>query len=282
MQLVDTHVHINFDVFQDDLDSVAERWREAGVVRLVHSCVEPSEFVGIQQLADRFPELSFAVGLHPLDARKWIATTASEILALAQSDLRVVAIGETGLDLYKADNFAQQADAFMTQLAIAHDLGLPVIIHCRDAAVEMVILLKTFMADRGLLTLAGVMHCWGGTPEQTQWFLDLGLHISFSGTVTFKNAMQIKESAKMVPEDRLLVETDCPFLAPVPKRGSRRNEPAYVKYVAEHVANLRNVSIDVLAQQTTRNAMKLFKFNHSPDDSLTNDSSISVASTGFL
>jgi TatD DNase family protein len=282
MQLVDTHVHINFDVFQDDLDSVAERWREAGVVRLVHSCVEPSEFAGIQQLADRFPELSFAVGLHPLDAHKWMATTASEILALAQSDLRVVAIGETGLDLYKADNFAQQADAFMTQLAIAHDLGLPVIIHCRDAAVEMVILLKTFMADRGLSTLAGVMHCWGGTPEQTQWFLDLGLHISFSGTVTFKNAMQIKESAQMVPEDRLLVETDCPFLAPVPKRGSRRNEPAYVKYVAEHVANLRNVSIDVLAQQTTRNAMKLFKFNHSPDDSLTNDSSISVASTGFL
>jgi TatD DNase family protein len=103
------------------------------------------------------------------------------------------------------------------------------------------------------------MHCWGGTPEETQWFLDLGFHISFSGTVTFKKAVQIQASAEMVPSDRLLVETDCPFLAPVPKRGEKRNEPAYVRYVAEQVAHLRQVSLLELAQQTTANACRLFR-----------------------
>ncbi|MCS6813669.1 MAG: TatD family hydrolase [Cyanobacteria bacterium] len=267
MQLIDTHVHINFDVFRDDIDAVARRWREAGVVRLVHSCVEPSEFESIQQLADRFPELSFAVGLHPLDAHQWTAETASVIKTLAQSDSRVVAIGETGLDFYKADNYSQQAEAFIAQLTIAHTLNLPVIIHCRDAAAEMLDLMQHFMAEHQLTALSGVMHCWGGTPEETQSFLDLGLYISFSGTVTFKNASQIKASAQLVPDDRLLIETDCPFLAPVPKRGSPRNEPAYVRYVAEHVATLRKVTVDVLAQQTTHNAMRLFKLNAQPLDS---------------
>lgn len=264
MQLIDTHVHINFDVFRDDIDAVARRWREAGVVRLVHSCVEPSEFEGIQQLADRFPELSFAVGLHPLDAHQWTAETTTVIKTLAQSDDRVVAIGETGLDFYKADNYSQQAEAFIAQLTIAHTLNLPVIIHCRDAAAAMLDLMQRFMAERQLTTLSGVMHCWGGTPEETRSFLDLGLYISFSGTVTFKNAGQIKASAQLVPDDRLLIETDCPFLAPVPKRGSPRNEPAYVRYVAECIAALRNVSVDVLAQQTTHNAMRLFKLSAQP------------------
>ena len=259
MQLVDTHVHINFDQFQADLELVASRWREAGVAALVHSCVEPGEFPGIQAVADRFPEVSFAVGLHPLDAQQWAETSANQILSLARSDARVVAIGETGLDFYKADNREQQRLVFQSQLSIAQQLGLPVIIHCRDAASEMLSFLKDFMADQDLTSLSGVMHCWGGTPEETQQFLDLGFHISFSGTVTFKNALSIKASAQMVPADRLLIETDCPFLAPVPKRGTRRNEPAYVQYVAQHVAEIRNVSLASLAAQTTENAIRLFK-----------------------
>ncbi len=258
MQLVDTHVHINFDAFQSDLDAVAQRWRDAGVVHLVHSCVEPSEFSGIRQIADRFPELSFAVGLHPLDAEKWTTAMAEELPVLAQSDDRLVAIGETGLDFYKADNRSRQVDVFVAQLTIAHQLHLPVIIHCRDAAAAMLEVMEAFMAQHNLKTLAGVMHCWGGTPEETQQFLDLGLYISFSGTVTFKNATQIKASAQLVPDDRLLIETDCPFLAPVPKRGSKRNEPAYVQYVAECVAGLRGIPVEVLAEQTTQNAIRLF------------------------
>ncbi|HEY9908477.1 MAG TPA: TatD family hydrolase [Thermosynechococcaceae cyanobacterium] len=257
MQLVDTHVHINFDAFQPDLEAVCARWRQAGVVRLVHSCVEPSEFARIQGLADRFPELFFAVGLHPLDvADRWHEGRSAEILRLARSDERVVAIGETGLDFYKADNFEQQRQSFEAQLQIARQIDRPVIIHCRDAAVAMRDVLQRFWQQWG--SVRGVMHCWGGIPEETQWFLDLGFFISFSGTVTFKNAIQIHESAQMVPVDRLLIETDCPFLSPVPKRGEKRNEPAYVRYVAERVADLRGIPVEVLAAQTTRNACALF------------------------
>jgi TatD DNase family protein len=255
MQLIDTHVHINFDVFQGELSSLRQHWQEAGVVHLIHSCVEPSEFQGIQSIADSFPELSFAVGLHPLDVDKWTPETADQILALASSDKRVVAIGETGLDFYKAENQQQQKLALEAQLEIAQKLNKPVIIHCREAAASLRELLTEFWKTKG--KVKGVMHCWGGTPEETKWFLDLGFYISFSGIVTFKNAQQVQESAKIVPSDRLLIETDCPFLAPVPKRG-KRNEPAYVRYVADYIAKLRNISLENLAEQTTANACRLF------------------------
>lgn len=257
MQLIDTHVHLNFDIFQPDLAAVRSRWLEAGVVQLVHSCVEPSEFSSIQAIAYQFPELSFAVGLHPLDAVQWHSDTADKILSLASSESKVVAIGEMGLDFYKADNTEQQRMVFEAQLAIASKLNLPVIIHCRDAATEVKEILQKWQ-DREGGNLRGVMHCWGGTPEETQWFVDLGFYISFSGTVTFKNAKAIQASAAMVRSDRLLIETDCPFLAPVPKRGQKRNEPAYVRYVAEHVAQLRGETVEAIAAQTTQNACKLF------------------------
>lgn len=256
MNLIDTHVHLNFEAFEPDFEAVAQRWREAGVVRLVHSCVEPSEFEKIQALAHRYPELFFAVGLHPLDVAQWSKSLGERIQVLAASDSKVVAIGETGLDFYKADNAAEQFEAFETQLLIAQRLNLPVIIHCRDAALPMAEFLRQFWQQHG--SVRGVMHCWGGTPEETQWFLDLGFFISFSGTVTFKNATQIHESAKIVPENRLLVETDCPFLAPVPKRGERRNEPAYVYHVAQRIAELRNSPLGEIAAQTTQNACQLF------------------------
>ncbi|MBD1997621.1 TatD family hydrolase [Leptolyngbya sp. FACHB-541] len=256
MQLIDTHVHLNFESFQPDLAAIAQNWREAGVVRLVHSCVEPTEFSKIQSIADQFSELSFAVGLHPLDVDKWESDSASQLLALAQSDSRVVAIGETGLDFYKAENQVQQEAVFVAQLAIAQQLDLPVIVHCRDAASLMAELLRSFWDQHG--PVKGVMHCWSGTPEETQWFLDLGFYISFSGIVTFKNALQVQASAQMVPSDRILIETDCPFLSPVPKRGERRNQPAYVRYVAEQIARLRQVSLEDIANQTTANACRLF------------------------
>jgi TatD DNase family protein len=165
-----------------------------------------------------------------------------------------VAIGETGLDFYKATNYEQQKQALQQQLRIAKELDKPVIIHCRDAAE----ILQQVCQDFGRNQIPkGVMHCWGGNKEETQWFLDLGFYISFSGILTFKNARQIKESAQLVPSDRLLIETDCPFLAPVPKRG-KTNEPAYVSYVAECLADLRDVPVERIAQQTTENACQLF------------------------
>jgi TatD DNase family protein len=256
MQLIDTHVHINFDNFTADLDAVRDRWQSAGVVHLVHSCVTPAEFPKTQALADRFPEISFAVGLHPLDTKEWTTDSPKEILDLAQSDRRVVAIGETGLDFYKAEDRDFQIQVFREQLHIANTLDLPVIIHCRDAAVAMRQVCQEFWENYG--RVAGVMHCWSGTPAETAWFLDLGFYISFSGVVTFKNATQIQASAQIVPDDRLLIETDCPFLAPVPRRG-KRNEPAYVKHVAEYLAQLRGVSLEELARSTTANAQALFK-----------------------
>ncbi|MGB5634112.1 MAG: TatD family hydrolase [Waterburya sp.] len=255
MQLVDTHVHINFDVFQGNLNSLQQRWQEAGVVHLIHSCVEPKEFQGIQSIADRFPELSFAVGLHPLDVDQWQSSTAREIETLATSDRRVVAIGETGLDFYKADNQEKQILVLQEQLRIAKKLDIPVIIHCRNAAAKLKEVLTNFWQSDG--SVKGVMHCWGGNETETQWFLDLGFYISYSGIVTFKNANQVQLAAKMVPSDRLLIETDCPFLAPVPYRG-KTNEPSYVLHVAKQVAQLRQTPLEQIAEQTTANACRLF------------------------
>jgi TatD DNase family protein len=257
--LIDTHVHLNFESFQPDLLEVAQAWRTAGVVQLVHSCVEPAEFGAIRAIADQFPEISFAVGLHPLDVDRWTATTADQIETLARSDRRVVAIGEMGLDFYKADSRALQLEVFEAQLRIARALDLPVIIHCRDAAGDMAAVLRRVWAADG--PVRGVMHCWSGTPEETDWFLELGFYISFSGIVTFKNAAQVHASAQRVPGDRLLVETDCPFLSPAPKRGERRNQPAYVRYVAERVAELRGESLEAIAHQTTQNARRLFRLS---------------------
>lgn len=255
MQLIDSHVHLNFDVFEPDLPVVRSRWQDAGVVQLVHSCVEPTEFAKIQTLAKEIPELSFSVGLHPLDAAKWTSETARQITSLAKSDAKVVAIGEIGLDFYKAENQAQQEQVLSAQLEIARAHGLPVIIHCRDAAPKMRDILQNFWQQGAV---KGVMHCWTGTPEETQWFLELGFYISFSGIVTFKNAKQIHESAKMVGSDRILIETDCPFLSPVPKRSQKRNEPAFVRHVAEALADIRGVSLEEIAAQTTKNACELF------------------------
>ncbi|MEL6470123.1 MAG: TatD family hydrolase [Cyanobacteria bacterium J06623_4] len=257
MRLVDTHVHINFDSFDVDRDDVAAAWRAAGVTHLVHSCVDPSEFGKIQAITQRYPDVSMAVGLHPLDMDKWTEETPAEIARLAQSEPKVVAIGEMGLDFFKADDRDQQKAAFTAQLSVAQSLDLPVIIHCRDAADEMADLLEGFFTERG--PVKGVMHCWTGSPAETQRFLDLGFFISFSGIVTFKSATEVKASAQMVPSDRILVETDCPFLSPVPKRKEKRNQPAFVRHVAEYVAELRGLPLADFAEQTTQNAQRLFR-----------------------
>jgi TatD DNase family protein len=253
--LVDSHCHIVFRNFDDDLDEVAQRWRDAGVKALVHACVEPAEIPAIRALADRFPELRYAVGVHPLDTQHWQEHTAAELRAAAQADSRVVAIGELGLDLYRETNLERQMAVLEPQLDLAVELDLPVIIHCRDAAAPMLKLLAE-RAARGAVP-RGVMHCWGGTPEEMEGFLAHGLFISFSGTVTFPKAEPIHQCAGLVPADRYLVETDCPFLAPAPRRG-KRNEPAFVAAVAARVAELRGETVEEVASTSTRNAARLF------------------------
>ncbi len=254
--LIDSHCHIVFRSFDDDLDDVAARWREAGVTALLHACVEPSEIPAIRALADRFPELRYSVGVHPLDTEHWQADTQALLRRSALDDERVVAIGELGLDLFRQNNLEEQLQVLRPQLDLAVELDLPVIIHCRDAAEPMLAELRS-RRSQGRCP-AGVMHCWGGTPEEMDGFLELGFHISFSGTVTFPKAVPTHECARRVPEDRFLVETDCPFLAPVPRRG-KRNEPAFVASVAARVAELRGVDLACVAASSTANARRLFQ-----------------------
>lgn len=255
IQLVDSHCHIVFRNFEADLDAVAQRWRDAGVVRLLHACVEPSEIAAIRALADRFPELRYSVGVHPLDTEHWDNQTAERLRQAALDDSRVVAIGELGLDLFRQQNLEIQLAVLRPQLDLAWELDLPVIIHCRDAADPMLVELGQRQAQGRCPR--GVMHCWGGTAAEMEGFLALGLFISFSGTVTFAKAEDTHACARQVPADRYLVETDCPFLAPVPRRG-KRNEPAYVAAVAERMADLRGESLSAVAAQSTLNAAALF------------------------
>ena len=254
--LIDSHCHIVFRNFEEDLDEVATRWRDAGVRALLHACVEPAEIPAIRALADRFPEMRYSVGVHPLDTQHWCTDTGDVLRQAALDDPRVVAIGELGLDLFRDKNLEEQLAVLRPQLDLAVELNLPVIVHCRDAAEPMLDELRTRRSEG--LCPTGVMHCWGGTPEEMHAFLDLGFYISFSGTVTFPKALATHACAEQVPEDRFLVETDCPFLAPVPRRG-KRNEPAFVASVASRVADLRGVDVDRVAAVTTSNARRLFK-----------------------
>jgi TatD DNase family protein len=254
--LVDSHCHIVFRNFDADLEAVAQRWRDAGVRALVHACVEPAEIPAIRELADRFPELRYSVGVHPLDTQHWGPDTQQVLRQAAQADARVVAVGELGLDLFRDQNLDEQLAVLRPQLDLACELDLPVIIHCRDAAEPMLAELRQ-RAHRGACP-QGVMHCWGGTPEEMAGFLDLGLYISFSGVVTFPKADATHACARQVPDDRYLVETDCPFLAPVPRRG-KRNEPAYVAAVAAKVAELRSESLEQVCLTSTANAARLFR-----------------------
>lgn len=255
LSLIDSHCHIVFRNFDADLGEVSQRWREAGVVALLHACVEPSEIPAIRALADRFPEMRYSVGVHPLDTEHWTSDTAALLRRAALDDPRVVAIGELGLDLYRDKNLDEQLAVLRPQLDLAVELDRPVIVHCRDAAEPMLRELQERQA-RGACP-RGVMHCWGGTPEEMEAFLALGFYISFSGTVTFPKAEVTHACARQVPDNRFLVETDCPFLAPVPRRG-KRNEPAFVAAVAQRVAELRGQTVEEVAERSTANARQLF------------------------
>ena len=176
----------------------------------------------------------------------------------AQGDSRVVAIGELGLDFFKSENTNKQIDALVPQMHLACELDLPVIIHCREAANEMIKICHD-LSKQGICP-KGVLHCWSGTPDEMKQFLDLGFYISFSGIVTFPKAYEIHECARIVPGDRYLIETDAPFLAPVPYRG-KRNEPAFVESVAKSIASLRSSDLKNIADESSRNAEDLFKFD---------------------
>ena len=258
INLIDSHCHLIFENFNNDIEEVALRWRSKGVKKLLHACCDPSEIPKLRKIADKFSELYYSVGLHPLDANQWKQNSQSILRQAIKSDKRVVAIGELGLDFFKCDNKEQQLLALYPQLELAHELDMPIIVHCRDAFVEMISLFKNLSSNNSCPR--GVLHCWSGSPKEMEEFLSLGFYISFSGIVTFPKAHKTHDCARLVPSNKYLVETDSPFLAPVPFRG-KRNEPSYVESIAQTVASIRSTKLSTVAKETSENAENLFKFD---------------------
>lgn len=255
MTLIDTHAHLDDERFAGDLADVLQRAQAAGVSRVVTIATTAASSAACVDLAARHTMLAATVGMQPNEIASAGAGDWDAVVALAQRP-GVVALGETGLDRYwDRTPFLQQEDYFARHLALARQLGRGVVIHCREAEADVVRMLRDDFDRHG--PVRGVMHSFTGSIETAQACLQMGLYISFAGMLTYKNAQPLRDVAAQLPPDRVVVETDCPYLAPVPKRG-QRNEPAFVVHTAECLAGVLGLSVDALAEQTTRNARELF------------------------
>ena len=251
--LVDSHCHLNFEPLNAGLPDILRRARENGVGHMLCVSVTLETFPEIRTLAHDHANVFASVGVHP-NEREGREPTVDDLTVLA-NNARVVAIGETGLDYYRSQgDMAWQQERFRRHIRAAKQSAKPLIVHTREAAMDTLRILREEKAD----AIGGVMHCFAESWEVARAALDLNFHISFSGIVTFRNAEALREVAIQVPQDRLLIETDAPYLAPVPFRG-KTNEPAFVKHVAECLATLRATGLENIAADTTRNFFALFK-----------------------
>jgi TatD DNase family protein len=256
MALIDTHAHLFDDRFRSDLAAVLKRAADAGVERAVCIGIDRESSLATVRLANQYPILVAAVGIQPNHAAEARPGDWDAVVKLAETEPRVVAIGETGLDRYwDRTPFALQEDYFARHIELARRLGKPFVIHCREAEADVVRVLRAEVEKHG--PIRAVMHSFSGDPATARACLDMGLHISFAGMITYKTAQDLRDVAREVPPERLLVETDCPYLSPVPHRG-KRNEPAFVAHTAACIAGARGVSAEVVAEHTTRNARELF------------------------
>jgi TatD DNase family protein len=255
LPLFDTHAHLTDDRFRDDLPDVLARAAAAGLAHVVCVATTAADSGGCVEVAARFPLARATVGIQPNHVAEAAPGDWDAVERLAAAP-RVVALGETGLDRHwDFTPFDQQEDYFARHLALSRRTGLPVVIHCREAEADVVRMLRADYERHG--PVRGVMHSFTGDRATAEACLAMGLYVSFAGMVTYKTAQNLRDVATAVPADRLLVETDCPYLAPVPVRG-QRNEPAYVAHTAACLAAVRGVPADELAGQTTRNALALF------------------------
>jgi len=250
--LVDTHCHLDS---LEDLDGVLDRMRSASVGRVVTIGVDGPSSEWAAETANAHPDVWATVGLHPHDAKDRTDDLMTRLRVLA-GDARVVGVGETGLD-YHYDHSPRdvQRDVFAEQIALAKETGNALVIHTREAWDDTFAIL-----EREGIPERTVFHCWSGDAANARRASDMGCVLSFSGTVTFRNADDLRDAARVTPLDRIVVETDAPFLTPIPHRG-KRNEPAYVRHVAELLATIKDVDLDTFAEQTTRNAARLFGWN---------------------
>ena len=252
--LVDSHCHLDFDVLADDIDGVLARARENGVSHCVTISTRIRRFETLLAIAEKHDNVFCSVGTHPHNAHEELDISIEEIVALSQHP-KCVAIGEAGLDYhYDSSPRDAQAQGFRNHIAVARQTDLPLVIHARAADDDMIAILED---ETGQGAFPFVRHCFSSGAELARRGLALGGYVSFSGIVTFKNATEIQQVAQFVPEDRFLVETDAPYLAPVPHRG-KPNQPAFVRHTAEKLAELRGVPFETVAEQSTRNFARLF------------------------
>ncbi len=255
---IDTHAHLDDARYHDDRDAMIARAREAGVEAFVTIGCDLTTSQAAVSLADRHPDVYASIGVHPHEV-KHIGDDWYGVFRKLAANRKVVAYGEIGLDYhYNHSSPKDQRERFREQVQLARELRLPVIIHTREAQEDTIAILKEELASE----IGGVFHCFSGDDRLAQAALDMGFYLSFSGIVTFQNASALRDIAKAVPLDRLLIETDCPYLAPVPHRG-KRNEPAFVACVAERLASVRTdepaLTVATLAAATTTNARRLFR-----------------------
>lgn len=251
---VDSHCHLDFDDFAPELSGVVQRAQENGIEHMLTISCKVSDYDRVRNVADQFDNIHCTVGTHPHDALEELDVPLEKIIELSHHE-KVVGIGETGLD-YFYDNSPreEQKQSFRKHIKACLATDLPIIIHTRDAEADTIQILDEESPDR---KLRGVMHCFTASEDMAMKSLERGFYISMSGIVTFKRSTELQEIAKKIPLDRLLIETDAPFLAPVPKRG-KRNEPSFVRHTAEFLAELKGISVEELAKATTENFYTLF------------------------
>ncbi len=253
--LIDTHAHLSFPDFASDLPATVARANAAGVTQIVSVATDLADARRVLAVAGEYPGVFASVGLHPNHISDSWSADMQELAALAGQP-KVVAIGETGLDYYRSrDHATTQKEMFQAHLDLARQRRLPVIIHCRAADADTLAMVRANVPD---WRPWGVMHCFAGNTEVAWECIELGLLISFTGIVTFKNADALREVAGAVPLESLVLETDSPYLAPVPQRG-QRNEPAFIPHIAGALAQIKNVPVEELARITSANARRLFK-----------------------
>jgi TatD DNase family protein len=257
MELIDTHCHLTFDDLSGDIDAVIERSIAASVTGWVTVGTDPQQNQKAVELAERYENMYAAVAIHPHDAKTVTSDTIAELKRLAKNQ-KVVAIGETGLDYhYNHSLHEDQRRVFAQHLEIAAELDLPVIIHCRKAFDETIRILDDCAGDVKKV----VFHCFSGSAEQAKVVLDKGFYISFTGVVTFKNAEKTRGAAGVVPLDRLMLETDCPYMSPEPVRKQKVNEPALMIHTARYLAELKQMDLADFAQKVTATTKTFFRLS---------------------
>jgi TatD DNase family protein len=259
--MIDTHCHLNFDQYAADREQIIQRAAEAGVTRIINPGVDVESSKAGIALSKQYPGLYAAVGVHPNSTADFADADLHSVRALAAEN-KVVAIGEIGLDYYwDKSPKEKQRSAFEAQLALAGELNLPVIIHNREASEDVISILEAWVKSlpSTLKERPGVLHSFSAPPAVAEHALRIGFYLGFTGPITFKKAEETRVVARSTPQDRILVETDGPFLTPIPHRG-KRNEPAYIPFIVDRLASLKQLTTEQMADITTDNAVRLFHF----------------------